>query len=135
MTDALFYVLAQFVGGAMGVGVASIMLRAPLKHREVNHAATVPGKHGAGVAWIAEFAITFVLMTVVLITSNRASLAAYTGVIAGLLVAVYITIEAPLSGMSMNPARTLGSALHARDYRALWVYFTAPPLGMQAHCG
>jgi aquaporin Z len=32
--------------------------------------------------------------------------------------------------MSMNPARTFGSALLARDYLGLWIYFTAPPLGM-----
>ena len=56
--------------------------------------------------------------------------AACTGVCAGLLVASYITFEAPLSGMSMNPARTFGSALFARNWTALWIYFTAPPLGM-----
>jgi aquaporin Z len=42
----------------------------------------------------------------------------------------YISIEAPLSGMSMNPARTFGSALSANTWTALWIYFTAPPLGM-----
>jgi aquaporin Z len=39
-------------------------------------------------------------------------------------------VEAPLSGMSLNPARTLASALFTRDWTALWIYFTAPPLGM-----
>ena len=42
----------------------------------------------------------------------------------------YLTVEAPLSGMSMNPARTFASAVSARLWTALWVYFTAPPLGM-----
>jgi aquaporin Z len=45
-------------------------------------------------------------------------------------VLTYITFEARLSGMSMNPARTLGSAIVAQVWTALWVYFTAPPLGM-----
>jgi aquaporin Z len=45
-------------------------------------------------------------------------------------VATFITIEAPLSGMSMNPARTVGSGFWAHDWTAVWVYFTAPPLGM-----
>jgi aquaporin Z len=40
------------------------------------------------------------------------------------------TIEDPLSGMSMNPARTLGPALLAHTGHSLWIYFTAPPLGM-----
>jgi len=46
------------------------------------------------------------------------------------LVATYITFESPISGMSMNPARTFGSAVVAHTWTALWVYFTAPPLGM-----
>ncbi len=62
--------------------------------------------------------------------SNHARLARWTGVLAGLLVAVYIGVESPVSGMSMNPARTLGSALLARVWTALWVYFTAPLAGM-----
>jgi aquaporin Z len=48
------------------------------------------------------------------------------------LVALYITFEAPLSGMSMNPARSLASALPAGHFDDLWVYFAAPPLGMLA---
>ncbi|MBI3030405.1 MAG: aquaporin [Candidatus Rokubacteria bacterium] len=62
--------------------------------------------------------------------SNRMSVARFTGFCAGLLVAPYIAFEAPLSGMSMNPARTLGSAVPAETWTALWIYFTAPPLGM-----
>ena len=54
----------------------------------------------------------------------------FTGLCAGILVATYITLEAPLSGMSMNPARTFGSAVSAQLWTALWIYFVAPPLGM-----
>jgi aquaporin Z len=45
-------------------------------------------------------------------------------------VAIDIAIEDPLSGMSMNPARTLGPALLSGATEHLWVYFTAPVLGM-----
>jgi len=51
---------------------------------------------------------------------------------AGILVATYITFTAPLSGMSMNPARTFGSALPAHVWTHLWIYCTAPLLGMLA---
>jgi aquaporin Z len=47
-------------------------------------------------------------------------------------VASYIVLEAPLSGMSLNPARTVGSAVHAHVWTALWVYITAPLVGMLA---
>jgi aquaporin Z len=39
-------------------------------------------------------------------------------------------LEAPISGMSMNPARTFGSALASQLWTSLWIYFMAPPLGM-----
>jgi aquaporin Z len=71
-----------------------------------------------------------VMMTAVLQLNRFPRLAPFTGWFAAALVALYITFEAPLSGMSMNPARTLASALFTRDWTALWVYFTAPPLGM-----
>jgi aquaporin Z len=45
-------------------------------------------------------------------------------------IAIYVTFETPLSGMSTNPTRTFGSGLHAGYWHALWIYFVAPPLGM-----
>lgn len=66
----------------------------------------------------------------VLNVSNRMNIARYTGIFAGALIASYISIESPLSGTSMNPARSFGSAFNARIWNYLWLYFTAPPLGM-----
>lgn len=130
--DALFYVTAQFAGGATGVLIASAALGALLQHPSVHYVTTEPGPRGLAIAFAAEFAISLVLMTAVLNASNARNLARFTGLIAGALVATYILVEAPLSGMSMNPARTLGSALSAGRWTALWIYFTAPPLGMLA---
>ena len=72
------------------------------------------------------------MMLVVLSASNRPRLARFTGAVRRRCsIAIYITVEAPLSGMSMNPARTLGPGLLAGDSStALWIYFVAPPLGM-----
>ena len=130
--DALAYVAAQFAGGIGGVLVAGMALGGLLAHPDVGYAATVPGRWGAPVAFLAEAGISCLLVLVVLAVSNHPRWAAYTGVCAGLLVASYITFEAPLSGMSMNPARTFGSALFAGNWTALWIYFTAPLLGMLA---
>ena len=128
--DAVAYVAAQFLGAALGVLAASVALGMLLADHATRFAATLPGPHGISAAFAAEVAITFVLMSVILYVSNHPTRAHLTGLCAGALVALYITIEAPLSGMSMNPARTLASALFTRDWTALWVYFTAPPLGM-----
>jgi aquaporin Z len=95
----------------------------------VRFAVTLPGA-GAAAAFAAEAAISFVLMLVVLSSSNAPRLMRWTGVLVGGLVAAYIAFEAPISGMSMNPARSLGSAAGARLFEGLWIYFTAPPLGM-----
>lgn len=128
--DALFYVLAQFVGGIVGVVLASVVLGQLVAHPSVNYAVTAPGPNGPGPAFLAEVVISFILMTVVLHVSNTPGLARFTGLFAGALVATYITVEAPISGMSMNPARTFGSAFSAHFWTALWVYFIAPPMGM-----
>jgi len=128
--DALFYVSAQFAGGAAGVLVMSALLGPKLADPAVRFVATVPGMQGVAFAFAAEAVISFLLMLTVLSVSNLPRFAPYTGCVAAALVASYITLEAPISGMSMNPARTLGSALGAGEWRALWIYFIAPPLGM-----
>lgn len=131
--DAGMYVLAQFVGAVAGMVVSGWLLGAPvLADARVNYVVTVPGGHGVLGAFVAEALITFGLMLTILLVSNKHALNRYTGLVAGALVALYITIEAPLSGMSMNPARTFGSALAADLWTAIWIYFTAPPLGMLA---
>lgn len=127
--DALAYVIAQCLGAIVGVQLAAWALGVWVADPSVTFAVTVPGPSGIAVAFGAELAISFVMMSVVLVVSNSAY-ARCTGAVCGLLVAVYITFEAPLSGMSMNPARTLGSAVAARVWTAWWIYFTAPPLGM-----
>jgi aquaporin Z len=128
--DAVAYVGAQFIGAVLGVMLATLLVREMLADASVHYAVTRPGAHGVAVAFLAEALISGILMAVVLTLSNRAKLARYTGLGAGLLVATFITFEAPLSGMSMNPARTVGSAFWAGDWTALWLYFIAPTLGM-----
>jgi aquaporin Z len=130
--DAVFYSTGQFIGALVGVGVVAVALRGAPAHATVRYAVTAPGVYGVTVAFIAELAISFILMTTILFVSNRAALARYTPYFVGALVATYIVCEAPLSGMSMNPARTFASAFHAMYWRALWIYFTAPLLGMLA---
>lgn len=128
--DAVFYTLFQFTGGIAGVMLASLTLGNLIADPAVNYAVTLPGPNGPVVAFVAEILISFILMTVVLTVSNRKNLARWTGMFAGALVATYITLESPISGMSMNPARTFSSAVGAQVWMSLWIYFIAPPVGM-----
>ncbi|HVQ54276.1 MAG TPA: aquaporin [Thermoanaerobaculia bacterium] len=128
--DALFYAIAQCAGAVLGVALASVVLSDAVRHPSVRFAATLPGERGAGVAFFSEILITFLLMTVVLTVSSAPRWNRFTGLAAGICVALFITFEAPLSGMSMNPARSLGSAVAAMTWASLWIYFVAPPVGM-----
>lgn len=128
--DALFYVLAQFVGAIAGTVLVRIALGAPVAHPSVAYIATMPGTWGVLAAFLGEVAIAFGLITVVLTLSNHPTLHVWTPVVVGVLVGTYIFVEAPLSGMSLNPARSFAPALVAGAWRALWIYFAAPPLGM-----
>jgi aquaporin Z len=130
--DALFYVIAQFAGGLAGVLLAIALAGAAFTEPPVAFIATRPGAAGAGVAFFAEAVISFGLMLMVLVFTGRPRLAPFTGLAAGVLVATYIAVEAPLSGMSMNPARSFAAAAPARLWSDLWLYFSAPLLGMLA---
>jgi aquaporin Z len=126
--DAVIYVVMQFAGafvGAYAAGVAWGRLT-----RGVQYAATVPGD---GYTWAgalaAETAITFLLVFLIFVCVNKPKVAPRTGLLAGGLVALLVMIEAPVTGTSLNPARTLGPAILAPNYTGLWIYFAGPVAG------
>ncbi len=128
--DALFYMLAQFVGGTVGVLMVLFLFGDYFASPPVSYVETVPGQAGYWLAFVAELLISLALMLTLLFFMNRRSFEHLTGLAAGVLVAVFITFEAPLSGMSMNPARSFASALPGGNWTSQWIYFSAPFLGM-----
>ena len=130
--DAFFYVLAQFIGGLAGLWITAAVLGRWIADPAVRYVVTIPGVVGMNVAFLAELLMSFILMLVVLVSSNTPRMARFTGLFAGTLVALFIVVEAPLSGMSINPARTFASALPSQIWTGAWIYFIAPPLGMIA---
>lgn len=128
--DACFYVIVQFSGAISGVAIAPFLLRGTPANSAVQYAKTAPGLYGVAAAFFGELTISFLLMITILFATNAKTLARYTPYFVGALYAIFIAIELPLSGMSMNPARTFGSAFFARYWHALWIYFIAPTLGM-----
>jgi aquaporin Z len=96
----------------------------------VEYAVTVPGLGGTVGAFGAEVFMAALLMGVVLWTSNRSRWEYWTSYLVGALIVNYIFFFAPVSGFSINPARTVGSAVFAGVWTAWWVYFVAPMFGM-----
>lgn len=130
--DAVFYILFQFLGAIAGVALTWLVLGSAISLPQVNFAITVPGESGAFVAFVAEMLISAGIMGTVLFATNQPKLMNVTGILIGCLLVIYITFEAPLSGMSMNPARTVGSAVVANVWTGWWLYFLAPTIGMLA---
>jgi aquaporin Z len=134
--DAACYAIAQSIGAVAGVGLAAAVIGDAARDPEVALAITVPASRdfsGVAIALASEFAISFAMMLLVLLAAHHARFKERVGLVAGALVCLYVTVEAPLSGMSMNPARSLGSAIVALDpiaLESLWIYFAAPPAAM-----
>jgi aquaporin Z len=124
------YTLFQLLGGLAGLSAATLAFAPWIADPSVRYIATSPGPWGDAAAFAAEAAMTFLLMSVVLRIANHPRWSRWTGVAAGLLVALYITVEAPVSGMSLNPARSLGPSLATGEIDRFWIYLAAPLVGM-----
>lgn len=128
--DAVFYIAAQFLGAVAATPVLLALIGAPFTHPQVNFATTQPGPDGTGVAFAAEFVISFIVMGVLLGLLGTPRWRKLAGLAVALLVFVYVVAEAPLSGMSFNPARSFGAALTSGQWRGIALYFVAPITAM-----
>lgn len=129
--DGVFYILFQCAGGAAGMYAVYLLFPSLIAHPSINYIVTTP-MAGLLVAFVMEFIISCILIMVVLFSSASKAWARYTPYFVASLITIYITLEAPFSGMSMNPARTFASAIVAGNWTAFWLYCIAPTLGMLA---
>ena len=126
--DALWYALAQF-SGALLAGTGLFWLLKPwFSHPDIHYNTTIPIEvpHGWALALAAEILISAALMLVLLWALHSPKRKPWAGALAGLTLAVFVVVEAPLSGMSLNPARTLGTPVAAGTGPGLWLYFVGP---------
>jgi aquaporin Z len=128
--DAIGYVAAQFAGGVTGVFVAYHLLGHHLSAAPVRYVVTLPGMYGIVVAFLAEFLLSALLMGVVLFAANRRKLARFSPLFVSLVTVLYYVLGSSISGFSVNPARSVSSALFASMWHGIWVYLAAPCLGM-----
>ena len=122
--EVIPYILAQLIGAVL----ASLLLKA-LFPANVTLGATLP-TGSAMQSFILETVLSFFLMLVILFTSQGSK---EMGVMAGIAIGGTVLLEAmfagPISGASMNPARSIAPALVSRCTEHLWVYVAAPLLG------
>ena len=127
--DAVFYAAAQFLGATIAVGLIAFVVGKPYTSKPVQYVVTMPGPEGAGWAFVIEFLMTFVLVLLMLWMMNSPKLESRMGLWISLLISAYLAVEIPYTGMSLNPARSFGSAVWAGEYASLWIYFAAPLSG------
>ncbi len=130
--DCIFYILFQLAGGTFGIWLVYLIIPNLFSNPAINYIITQPGKEGEVVAFVAEFFISFVLISVVLFSEKDQRFSRYTVFIVAVLIQLFISFEAPLSGMSMNPARTFASAFVGKQWHGFWIYCVAPLAAMLA---
>ncbi len=122
--DAVFYVVSQFCGGLAASFCLKIFF--PL-HKTLG--ATLPFLP-VGKSFLMEMILTFILMFVIIHVATGAK---EKGMMAGVAVGATVCLSAmfagPVTGASMNPARSLGPALASHHLENLWIYLSAPILG------
>lgn len=130
-SNAWLYTIAQFIGACGAALLLKLAIGNWFGHEKINYGITGPmPPHTTMTAFCAEFIISFILMLVTLFTITSKRYEKYIALISGILIALYLIIELPFSGMSLNPARSFAGSLAANSWQYLWVYFIAPPLAM-----
>jgi aquaporin Z len=137
LADAIGYWAAQLVGGIAGAAVLFGLFHLSARY----HSSVGLGANGydsasliganAGGAFLAEVILTFLFVFVILAVTRRASNATVAGLVIGLSLALVHIAGIPIDGTSVNPARSLGSAIFAGGsaLSQLWVFILAPLVG------
>jgi MIP family channel proteins len=125
------YIAAQLVGAVLGALATWVTFGGAGARSEAKLAATYPAQ-GVGdlQAFVVEVLITFILVFVVMaVATDRRAPAAIAPIAVGFALAVGVFIAGPVTGGSLNPARSLGPMIVAGDLSSVWLYVLGPIVG------
>lgn len=130
--DAFWYITFQCAAAVLSGFALYPLLETWYPHADVHYNLSAPKPENGGwpVALLAEFVISAILMLVTLLTLHSNRFRMNNGWFNIGLIMLYIVFEAPFSGMSTNPARSLGTAAAALNFDAYWIYVVAPVSAM-----
>ncbi len=121
------YILAQIIGAVLASALLLISLG-----KVANLGATLPLNDNWLQSFVLEFVLTFILMFVIFGSGlDRRAPVGFAGLAIGLTVALEAAFMGPITGASMNPARSFGPALMVGIWQHHWVYWLAPIMGAQ----
>ena len=126
--DICGYIVGQFIGAIIGAGLLVIVWGEYAV--SVNNGVTVAGANYAlWYVFLVEVSMTCLLVLAIFIFVSNDRLMRWTPLMTWLMVATMVWLESPISGTSLNPARSLGTALVSWFWQDQWLYLFAPPLG------
>ncbi|XP_075667489.1 aquaporin NIP1-2-like [Castanea sativa] len=119
------YIAAQVLGSILASGT----LRLLFEGQQNQFAGTLPAGSNMQ-SFVIEFIITFYLMFVISgVATDTRAIGELAGLAVGSTVLLNVMFSGPITGASMNPARSLGPAIVHSEYRGIWIYMVAPILG------
>ena len=122
------YISGQFLGAIIGSLLVALVWRE--RATSVRYGATVPGAaYPLWIVFLAEVSMTFLLVLLIFLFVSSHRLMRWTPLMVWILVAMMVWLEAPISGTSLNPARSFGPALVSWFWNYHWLYWVAPLLG------
>ena len=122
------YILGQLLGAIIGASLVVLVWGGHAA--SVGDGATVPGAgYPLWMVFLAEVILTFALVLSIFLFVSSHRLMRWTPLMVWILVAVMVWLEAPISGTSLNPARSFGPALVSWSWQSHWLYWVAPMLG------